>query len=111
MACYKRLSEAEEIKSGHGHGSFPLLGETEGCRNECAAGISYYSSSEYSQAAVHDFQEGFIVLSGMGYVKIGSEEFFAERNTAFIAGAGIEHRMRCAEGSEPLTVFWFHAKA
>ncbi len=111
MACFKKLSDAREIISGHGHGSFPLLGEEEGCTNECAAGISYYSSPEYTPPAVHDFQEGFIVLSGTGYVTIGFEEFFAEENTAFIAAAGTEHRMRCIRESEPLTVFWFHAKA
>lgn len=111
MACFRKLRDAEEIVSGHGHGSFPLLGEAEGCANECAAGISYYKSTEYTPPAVHEFQEGFIVLSGSGYVKIGEEEFFAEKNTAFLAGAGQEHRLKSADRNEPLTVFWFHAKA
>ena len=111
MSCFKKLSDAKEVVSGHGHGSFHLLGKAEGCVNDCAAGISYYSSKEYTPGAVHEFQEGFIVLSGSGYVRIGSEEFYVDKNTAFIAAAGQEHQMKCVDEADPLTVFWFHTKA
>lgn len=110
MACYRKKSEVKEIIAGNGHGSFPMLGEEQGCTNGCCAGISYYSMTEYTPAAVHEDQEGFLVLSGRGWAKIGEEEFPVEPNTAFIAPAGTPHQMRSDSREEKLTVFWFHAQ-
>ena len=78
MAYYQRKQDVNEIAAGNGHGSFPLLGEKQGCTNGCCAGISYYSRTEYTPPAVHEDQEGFMVLSGQGWAKIGEEEFFVE---------------------------------
>ena len=86
MAYYQRKQDVNEIAAGNGHGSFPLLGEKQGCTNGCCAGISYYSRTEYTPPAVHEDQEGFMVLSGQGWAKIGEEEFFVEQGTARTAG-------------------------
>lgn len=110
MKYYKKKAEVSEIVAGHGHGTFPLLGEEEGCVNGCCAGISYYSSMEYTPVAVHPDQEGFLVLSGAGWAKIGKEEFALEKDTAFVAPAGTAHQMRSAHMDQPLTLFWFHAQ-
>ena len=110
MACFIKKTDVKEIIGDHGHGSFPLLGADQGCTNGCCAGISYYSLTEYTPAAVHDDQEGFIVLSGKGWAKIGGEEFPVEKDTAFIAPAGMPHQMRSDSAEEKLTVFWFHAQ-
>lgn len=110
MSCYKRKRDAEEIMAGNGHSSFPMLGKEEGCTNGCCGGISYYSSTAYTPAAVHEDQEGFIVLSGTGWAKIGDEEFVLEPETAFIAPAGTTHQMRSENESAPLVLFWFHAQ-
>ena len=66
MSCYVKKSETAEVKSGHGHGSWPMLGEAQGCVNKCCAGISYYSSTEYTPPAVHDDQEGVLRFGGPG---------------------------------------------
>ena len=110
MAYYQRKQDVNEIAAGNGHGSFPLLGEKQGCTNSCCAGISYYSRTEYTPPAVHEDQEGFMVLSGQGWAKIGEEEFFVEQGTAFIAPEGMPHQMKSADSGEPLTLFWFHAQ-
>lgn len=111
MACYIKKSDVKEMVSGHGHGSWPMLGSEHGCTNGCCAGISYYSSCEYTPAAVHEDQEGFFVLSGQGFARIGDEEFEIKPDMAFIAPAGTEHQMRSKAADEPVVVFWFHAQA
>ena len=111
MSYYKRKQDAQELQAGHGHGSYPLLGEAQGCTNGCCAGISYYSATEYTPIAIHEDQEGFLVLSGRGWAKIGEEEFWVEPDTAFIAPKGTAHQMKSADKEETLTVFWFHAQA
>ena len=110
MSYYRKKCDVEEVRAGNGHSSFPMLGKEEGCTNGSCGGISYYSSTAYTPAAVHEDQEGFIVLSGSGWAKIGGEEFAVEPETAFIAPAGIEHRIRSSDASIPLVLFWFHAQ-
>lgn len=111
MAYYKRKQDVKEIMAGHGHSSFPLLGEEQGCTNGCCAGISYYSALEYTPIAVHEDQEGFIVLSGTGQAKIGEEEFGVEEEMAFIVPKGVAHQMKSNNEEEPLVLFWFHAQS
>ena len=111
MPYYKNKNDVKEIYSGNGHGSFPLLSENEGCTNGCATGISYYSSVEYTPSAYHDFQEGFMVLSGSGMVIVGDEEFHVDNNYSFIVPANTNHQLRSDKSDVPLVVFWFHAKA
>ena len=111
MPYYKNKNDVKEIYSGNGHGSFPLLSEIEGCTSGCATGISYYSSVEYTPNAYHDFQEGFMVLSGSGMVIVGDEEFHVDNNYSFIVPANINHQLRSDKSDVPLVVFWFHARA
>ena len=111
MACFVKKCDVKEVVSGHGHGSWPMLGEDQGCANGCAAGISYYSSCDYTPAAVHDDQEGFYVISGKGRARIGNEEFELVPDMAFIAPAGTEHQIKSKHADEPVVVFWFHAQA
>lgn len=110
MAYFQRKSEVKEIIAGNGHGSFPLLGEAQGCTNGCCAGISYYSDTEYTPAAVHEDQEGFFVLSGKGWAKIGEEEFMVEPEIAMIVPAKTAHQMKSLKKEDKLVVFWFHAQ-
>lgn len=111
MRYYNTKKETMEVKVGHGHSSFSLLGEEQGCMNGCCAGISYYSETEYTPIAVHEDQEGFVVLSGTGWAKIGEEEFFLEKETAFIVPKGMTHQMKSANQKETLVLFWFHAQS
>lgn len=110
MACFSRVQDAVETESGHGHSSRLLLGEAQGCKNGCCAGISYYRSVEYTPPAVHDEQEGFLVLSGSGWACVGEEEFEIGPGVAFLAPAGTVHRLKNSREGSALEVFWFHAK-
>lgn len=110
MSYFVQKKTVKEINSGNGHSSFPMLGEAQGCVNDCAGGISYYRATEYTPPAVHDFQEGFIVLGGSGSARVGAEEFLLEKEIAFIVPSGVEHQLKAENSEQPLVLFWFHAK-
>lgn len=94
---------------GPGHESFDLLSAENGCVNGCCAGISRYTTTQYMAPGCHEDQEGFLVLSGTGYARIGDEEMAVRPGCAFLAPAGVPHAMRTDDPSVPLEVFWFHA--
>lgn len=48
MSYVVRKEQVKEVISGNGHSSFPMLGEAQGCVNDCAGGISYYRDSVYA---------------------------------------------------------------
>lgn len=110
MTYFKKRQDAEEKRVGNGHGSWLLLGESQGCKNGCCAGISYYRSVEYTPPAIHDDQEGFLVLSGTGWARIGTEEFEISPEMAFLAPAGVAHQIKSSSENCAVEVFWFHAK-
>ena len=96
-------------KRAVGHDSYKLLDEKNGCVNRCSAGISVYDEVEYGAPGIHDDQEGFVVLSGSGWAKIGSEEQSIEPGTTFIAPKNTPHTIKSSSVAEPVMVFWFHA--
>ena len=108
MEHFVTLKDAISL-AGPGHMSFSLLDETNGCVNGCCCGVSRYAKTEYNVPGCHDDQEGFMVLSGSGYAKVGEEERFVSTGTAFIVPAGVEHSLRTIDPACPLEVFWFHA--
>ena len=110
MKYYVSLHDSKRIDSGNGHYSYPLLSEANGCGKDCATGISYYTSAEYTPAAVHEFHEGFMVLSGKGSARVGEEEFEVDESVSFFVPAGKEHLLKAADEKSPLVLFWFHAK-
>lgn len=110
MKYYVSIEESRKVDSGNGHFSYPLLNETNGCDEVTATGISYYTSTEYTPPAVHTFHEGFMVLSGRGYAKVGEEEFILDDKVSFIVPAGEEHSLKSVSEMEPLKLFWFHSK-
>ena len=110
MKYYVSLYDSKKVDSGNGHYSYPLLSEANGCVDECATGISYYTSVQYTPAAVHGFHEGFLVLSGKGSARVGEEEFEVDESVSFFVPAGMEHSLRSLDEDKPLVLFWFHAK-
>ncbi len=110
MKYYVSLKESEKVDSGNGHWSYPLLSEANGCGKDCATGISYYTSAEYTPAAVHEFHEGFMCLSGRGKALVGDEEFEVDESVSFFVPAGTAHSLCSASKDKPLILFWFHAK-
>jgi gentisate 1,2-dioxygenase len=86
-----------------------MLDEKNGCKNGVATGITIYKTLDYLAPGIHDDQEGFAVLSGSGYAKIGEQEFKLEKEMSFIAPAGIAHSIKSDNLNDPIKVFWFHA--
>ena len=111
MEYYVSLKDVEKQDSGNGHYSYPLLSEANGCGEDIATGISYYSSTEFTPPAVHEFHEGFMVLSGKGYARVAEEEFPIDDQVSFFVPAGTEHALKSGSEEEPLVLFWYHAQA
>ncbi|MBV7273431.1 cupin domain-containing protein [Clostridium thailandense] len=89
--------------------SYYLLGEKNGCVAGCRTGISIHSKTEWSTNEIHDDQEGFLVLEGTGWAKVGDSEFPIEPETAIMVPAGMVHALKRDPASKPIKVFWFHA--
>lgn len=70
---------------------------------------SAYKCTDYSSVSYHDDQEGFFVLEGYGWAKVGEEEFRLEPEISFIVPTGVGHRLKSDTGSSPVKVFWFHS--
>ncbi|MGN0319089.1 MAG: cupin domain-containing protein [Lachnospira sp.] len=87
-----------------------LLTEENGCLNGCCSGITECRDTEYGpKMGVHDDQEGFFVLEGEGFVKLGDEEYSIKPGDSFIALPGVKHGLRVKDGVPCLKVFWFHS--
>ena len=109
MKYYARKEEHRKIDSGHGHWSYPLLDEKNGCVSDCMSGISVYSQTQFTPPAEHSFQEGFLVLSGTGEAQVANEVFFLEPEMSFLVPAHHPHSLRSNHETTPLVLFWFHA--
>ena len=84
MRSYCDADESRRMDSGHGHWALPLLGPEHGCVNACAAGVSYYTDVQFTPPAVHDFQEGFLVLSDTGEAEVGGQCFALRPMRSFL---------------------------
>lgn len=91
-----------------GHVSFRLLDDSHGCVKGFCSGITTYTTSDYPTPGVHDDQEGFVVMEGTGWAKVGGQEYRLEPEVCFVAPAGIEHSIKKDPDSEHIKVCWFH---
>jgi hypothetical protein len=91
-----------------GHVSCPVLDASHGCVASFCSGITVHTATEYPATGLHDDQEGFVVLAGFGWARVGDEEFRLEPETCFLAPAGTPHSVRRDPESVPLAVCWFH---
>ena len=91
-----------------GHVSFPMLTESHGCVAGFSSGITIYTTTEYPTPGVHQDQEGFVVMEGTGWARVGDEEYRLEPDVCFIAPAGVEHTIRRDSDAEHVKVCWFH---
>ena len=108
MNHYMNRKEIQGVR-GEGHTSYFLLDEKNGCTAGCKTGVSAYELAEYNKPGVHDDQEGFYVIEGSGWAKVGDQEFRVEPEGSFIVPAHQEHSLKKDLESVPLKVFWFHA--
>ncbi len=108
MGYWKNIREVQKT-SGNGHDAYPLLTAENGCVAGCCTGVSHYILTEYGAPGIHDDQEGFYVVGGTGWAKVGDQEFPVQPGISFIAPAGVPHVIRKNPDSKPVEVFWFHA--
>lgn len=108
MKYYVYLKDVDEVRRPDYISQY-LVNEKNGCVAGCKTGISKHIKTEYPDVHSHEDQEGFFVLGGTGWAKVGDQEFVLEPNTSFIVPAGAEHTIKKDKESEPLKVFWFHA--
>jgi mannose-6-phosphate isomerase-like protein (cupin superfamily) len=102
----------EEVlkQQGDHQRSYRFLTKENGCSNGCASGTTIYADYEFSKKpGVHADQEGFYVLEGEGYAKLGDLEFPVQAGDSFIALPGVPHTLKTKEGCQPVKVFWFHS--
>lgn len=90
--------------------TYNMLGEHNGLVSGSSAGITVFMADEYNVAGTHNDQEGFFVLEGSGWGKIGDQEFKVEPDMAYVVPAGVTHCFKKDPGTEGLKVFWFHAQ-
>ncbi len=89
--------------------SFRMLGEAQGCVYGCSSGVADYTSTEYRIAPQgHPDQEGFVVLEGVGWAKVGDEEQRVGPGDCFVAPAHAPHGVRRDPAVPRLRVCWFH---
>lgn len=91
-----------------GHITYPMLDNNNGCKAGFCSGITFYHCKEYSLPGVHDDQEGFVVIEGKGWAKVGKEEFRIKPDISFIAPAGVKHSVKCDPDSKYVKLCWFH---
>ncbi|MBC3888027.1 cupin domain-containing protein [Acetobacterium paludosum] len=108
MKYYVRLRDVEETQRPD-YTSRYLVDEKNGCVAGCKTGISCHIKTAYPNSQAHADQEGFLVLEGTGWAKVGDQEFKLEPETSFIVPAGVQHALKRDENSVSLKVFWFHA--
>ncbi len=107
MSYFVNKKEVQAIQST-GHTAFPMLDEPNGCVAGFKSGISVYTATEYPAPGVHTDQEGFVVLEGRGWAKVGNEEYPLEPEVCFVAPAGVPHSIKRDPNSEYVKVCWFH---
>ena len=107
MSYFVNRRDVEGVQA-EGHTSYMMLDEAHGCVAGFKSGISIYTATEYPTPGVHDDQEGFVVLEGRGWARVGDEESRLEPEVCFIAPAGVAHSIKRDPDSAHIKVCWFH---
>ena len=79
MSYFVRKKDVDGVQM-EGHISYPMLTEAQGCVAGFSSGITIYTASEYPTTDVHNDQEGFVVLEGTGWAKVGENPHFSLQN-------------------------------
>lgn len=110
MKLYKKFSESKGYQ-GIDHIGYGLLNASNGCCEGSSTGISIFFCEEYSEPKAHDYQEGFYVVEGTGWAKVGDSEFRIEPDMSYLAPKGVYHCVKKDKNSCDIKLFWFHCKA
>jgi len=101
------MHESDILKSKP-DGGVKFIGEANGCTRGFCMGIGVYRSEEYNPPGIHEDQEGFYVIQGEGFARVGDEEFAIKPGTFFVALKGVPHSVKAAKGKGPVKVLWAH---
>ena len=107
MSCFIYAEEVGPIQR-EGHSSRELIDVQHGAVKGYKIGLTEYTTEEYLTPGVHDDQEGFYVIEGEGWAKVGEEEFQIRPGSAFIAPQGVPHAVKKNPGSVPVKLVWSH---
>jgi len=107
MSYFVNRRQVQGTQRG-GQISHPMLTPANGCVNGFSAGITFYTLAEYESPGVHKDQEGFVVMEGTGWARVGDEEYRLEPDVCFVAPAGVAHQVKRDPGVEHVKVCWFH---
>ncbi len=107
MVCYAYADQVEPVHR-EGHSSRELINNQHGAVKGYKIGLTEYTAEEYPTPGVHDDQEGFYVIEGEGWAKVGDEEFPIRPGSAFIAPRGVPHAVKRNNGSVPVKLVWSH---
>ena len=102
------LHEDALPRDAQGRPAGRLIGPEQGAVRGFSIGLGFYDNHDYLAPGVHDDQEGFYVLAGTGTAQVGGAEFTIRPGAAFLAPAGVPHRMKRDRGSVPLRVLYAH---
>jgi mannose-6-phosphate isomerase-like protein (cupin superfamily) len=91
-----------------GHISYSMLNAAHGCVNGFTSGITCYTTTDYLTPGVHADQEGFVVMEGRGWARVGGEEYRLEPDVCFVAPAGVAHAIKRDADVPYVKVCWFH---
>jgi quercetin dioxygenase-like cupin family protein len=83
----------------------------DGCTNGCSMALGCYNATEFVMTSGHKDQEGFYVLEGSGYAKIGDEIIRLTPGTAFLVPPGYDHGVKRDPDCECVKAIFFHAAA
>lgn len=92
------------------HKSGNLIDASVGAKNHFSIGISEYFTEEFGSMGIHEIQEGFYVLEGTGYAKVGNEIFPIKKGDSFLVPAGVKHVLKKDKESINLKVLWAHGR-
>jgi len=85
-----------------------LITDQFGAVNDFILGVTEYYAEEYQNVGSHETQEGFYVIAGQGFARVGEREFPIRPGTSFIAPRGISHSVKKLPGSIPVKLLWAH---
>lgn len=90
------------------HKGGTLLDSVCGAKDNFCMGISEYFAEEFGDMGIHDVQEGFYVVEGAGYAKVGEDEFQISKGDSFLVEAGVKHVLKKDKDSKILKLIWAH---
>lgn len=99
----------EKKSSDKGHVThYTVLNEDYGGIPGSNIGIADYANTNYLTPGVHEDQEFFYVIEGVGKAKIGECEINIAKDSMFVVPPNTEHTIMSSDSNNPVRVLWVH---